>query len=96
VTNSSDCDDTRSDIYPSAPSTNEGVDNDCNGQIDSYEALECLGDFNSDGLISIDDILILLSDFGCSSVCETDLNSDNFVNTADIGIFLGLFGTYCE
>ena len=96
VTNSSDCDDTRSDIYPSAPSTNEGVDNDCNGQIDSYEALECLGDFNSDGLISIDDILILLSDFGCSGVCETDLNSDNFVNTADIGIFLGLFGTYCE
>lgn len=96
VENFLDCDDTRNDVYPSALSTNEGVDNDCNGQVDSDEEPPCMGDFNLDGVISIDDVLMLLSDFGCSGVCDTDLNSDSIVNTTDIGIFLGLFGSHCE
>ena len=31
VTNATDCDDSRNDVYPGAPGTQDGVDNDCSG-----------------------------------------------------------------
>jgi photosystem II stability/assembly factor-like uncharacterized protein/Leucine-rich repeat (LRR) protein len=47
VTNNTDCDDSRNDIYPDAPEFCDGVDNDCNGQVD--ETAEC-GCVRSDSL----------------------------------------------
>ena len=42
-----DCDDTRSDIHPGATETCDGLDNNCNNQID--ELMSCLEDNDSDG-----------------------------------------------
>lgn len=59
------------------------VDGDC-----------CPADFNCDGLIGIGDLLIFLSNFGCTG-CIGDLNDDNVVGVGDQVIFLEQFGQYC-
>ena len=91
-----DCDDTRNDVYPGAPGTAQGIDNNCNGTIDPAEVAVCLGDFNNDGQINIADLLVLLGDFGCNTSCSADLNGDNAVNSSDALLFFGLFGTSCN
>jgi hypothetical protein len=98
VTNSSDCDDTRGDVYPGAPGTAEGIDNNCNGSIDPSEELApaCLGDFNVDGQRNVSDLLMLLADFGCTSNCGTDIDGNGNVNASDFLVFLGLFNTTCN
>jgi hypothetical protein len=96
VTNSSDCDDTRNDVYPGAPGTAEGIDNNCNSVIDPTEQLVCVGDFNNDGNINIADMLVLLSNFGCTNACVADLNNDGQVNSADALMFFGIFGSSCN
>lgn len=97
VTNSGDCDDTNSAVFPGAPGTAEGIDNNCNGSIDpSEELVGCLGDFNNDGLRNTEDFLQLLSAFGCLSGCDAnDLNDDGLITSADILVFLSLFGSEC-
>lgn len=55
----------------------------------------CLGDFNNDGTVNTQDLLILLSQFGCSSDCQADLNGDDVVNTLDLLVFLAFFGLDC-
>jgi len=96
VADNTDCEDTNATIYPNAPSTEEGIDNDCNGVVDPDEEVPgCLGDFNGDGNINVADLLILLGEYGCSSACITDLDGDGNVNTSDSLIFFGLFGTTC-
>ncbi len=95
VADNTDCDDTRDDVYPNAPGTAEGIDNNCNGSIDPDEAAPCLGDFNFDGFINITDLLLLLGDFGCQSNCNADLNGDDAVNSSDMLVFLGLFDSEC-
>lgn len=57
----------------------------------------CPGDFNSDQIISLVDLALLLSSFGGSpsSPCmDTDLNG--VVDLQDLASFLPLFGTTCE
>ena len=60
------------------------------------EVYECFGDFNSDGLIGIADLLILLGDFGCITGCGYDMNGDGGVTTSDMLVMLAIFGTSCE
>ena len=50
----------------------------------------------SDGIISVQDILILLSDFGCNSMCEYDINQDGAVSIVDLLMMLQAFGGLCE
>ena len=56
----------------------------------------CPGDFNFDGVITVNDLLILLSDFGCAEGCISDLNEDGQVSVADLLSILSIFGTICD
>jgi len=56
----------------------------------------CPADLNSDGSISVQDLLLLLSEFGCVSSCVNDINQDGFVAVDDILILLSEFGNTCE
>lgn len=49
-------------------------------------------DFNNDGIISSDDFLTFIGNFGCvGETCIGDLNNDGVVNVADLISVLGLF-----
>jgi hypothetical protein len=96
VLDNTDCDDTRGDVYPGAPGTGEGVDNNCNGSIDPSETAVCVGDFNGDNQINVQDLLILLGEFGCTNACITDMNNDGLVTSSDMLTFLSLYGTSCN
>jgi hypothetical protein len=63
---------------------------------DSCIYIECPGDFNSDGTITVNDLLELLAEFGCTEGCSTDMNGDNFVSVADLLSILAIFGTLCD
>ena len=95
-TNDLDCDDGNGNVYPDAPPTQEGIDNDCNGTVDPDEAAPCMGDFNSDGERNVADLLTLLTDFGCTGSCIGDMNQDQVVNGADFLDFLSVFGIDCS
>ena len=96
VNNSLDCDDANNFVYPGALGTGEDLDNNCDGNIEGDEIAACLADFDLDGIITINDLLYLLADFGCSSNCSADITNDNAVNTNDLALFLGLFGSTCN
>lgn len=50
------------------------------------------GDYDEDGMITVSDLLALLSFFGCESCPEQDLTGDALVTVQDILVWLGLFG----
>ena len=93
--NNSDCDDTLDTVYPGAPGTGEGLDNNCDNIIDGDELVPCTGDVNSDGSITVADILIILSEFGCASSCAADVDGDGSVTVSDVLVVLSLFGNPC-
>ncbi len=55
----------------------------------------CPGDFNGDGTINSADLLLFLSDFGCSEDCLYEMVIDGLNNVADLLAFLEVFGTDC-
>jgi hypothetical protein len=55
----------------------------------------CPGDLNADGALTIADLLLILSDFGCTSSCDGDVDGDGMVTVADALSFLSLFGSLC-
>lgn len=95
VINPGDCDDTRDDVYPGAPGTQEGIDNNCNGVLDPDEEFQCMGDFNQDNIINTTDLLTLLADMGCVGTCVADMDNNQTVTTTDLLLFLSVFGTFC-
>lgn len=95
VANSEDCNDGAATVYPGAPGTGQGLDNNCNGAIDETEELGCPGDFNSDGAISVADLLVFLGEFGCEVNCMADFDADGVVNVTDLLGFLAVFGDPC-
>ncbi len=97
VTNATDCDDSRNDVYPGAPGTQDGVDNDCSGgPLAPDEESECPEDLDNDGFVNVNDILLLLSEFGCVEDCTLDVNGIPGVDVADFLIVLGAFGLPCS
>jgi len=57
---------------------------------------DCPADFDGSGLIGVEDILVLLSVFGCSAAdCTGDFDGDGVVGASDIIMFLAQFGEYC-
>ncbi len=97
VQNDIDCDDGNAQVYPGAPGTAEGVDNNCNGVIDPSEepAEVCTADLNGDGLVTALDLTILLADFQCTNQCVADIDGDGSVTAADLLILLAMFGNSC-
>lgn len=57
-------------------------------------AEDCLyaGDYNGDGVFTVDDLLQLLSQYGCLGCPEGDLDGDGAVTVSDVLAFLGLLG----
>ena len=55
----------------------------------------CIGDLDGDLIVTVNDILAVLSEFGCLSDCTNDVNEDGAVNVADVLLVLSAFGTVC-
>jgi hypothetical protein len=75
------------------------TDSDSDGLCDFYDpAVECPGDFNGDGQRDISDLLIFLTDYGCTGPdCIGDTNNDELTNTNDlIGGFLPFYSVPCD
>ncbi len=101
VTNLFDCDDSNNTVFPDAPGTFEGIDNNCDGEITGDEILPepgpCFGDLDNDGAISVLDLGILLGDFGCLNIdCPGDVDGLGNTNIDDVSIFLASFGAECD
>jgi uncharacterized protein (TIGR02145 family) len=56
----------------------------------------CPEDLNGDGVIGVQDLLLVLSEFGCASSCDNDINQDGYVAVQDILLLLSGFGSTCE
>ena len=98
VTLDGDCNDANSTMYPGAPGTGVGFDNNCNGVIDPDEEVPptCPEDVNADGAISVADVLAVLSEFGCANTnCLYDIDGDNAVTVNDVLMVLSAFGNPC-
>ena len=97
VENATDCDDSRNDVYPGAPGTQDGVDNDCSGgDLGPDEESQCPEDIDGDGLVNVNDVLLLLGEFGCTADCTFDLNGIPGVDVADFLLLLGAYGLPCS
>ena len=55
----------------------------------------CTNDLDSDGYVGVDDLLIVLSNFGCLSDCNGDFDSDGVVGISDLLDMLSSFGDPC-
>lgn len=96
VTLDGDCNDANSTMYPGAPGTGVGNDNNCNGLIDADEAeVVCPEDVNGDNIISVADILAVLSEFGCTSGCSYDADANGSVTVSDVLLILSAFDQTC-
>jgi len=60
-----------------------------------YVGQGCLTDLSEDGAVTVQDLLLVLSEFGCSFSCENDVNQDGNVTVDDLLLILGAFGSTC-
>jgi hypothetical protein len=57
----------------------------------------CPEDLNQDGIIAVEDILIILANYGCQGVdCTGDIDMDGTVGVSDILDLLGQFSSTCS
>ena len=95
VLETGDCDDGNETIYPGAPGTGEGLDNNCDGEVTGAEMAPCPADVNGDGAITVADVLVVLGEFGCPSNCSADVDGDEAVTVGDVLAILSAFGDMC-
>ena len=81
------CTDSTACNYDSTATLNDGS---C-----EYESCACPNDVNGDGSITVADLLIVLSEFGCTSDCTADVDGDGAVTVADVLLILSAFGSLC-
>ncbi|MDA0980872.1 MAG: M12 family metallo-peptidase [Bacteroidetes bacterium] len=55
----------------------------------------CPLDLNSNGTVEVSDLLMILSDFGCTVDCVSDVDGDGAVTVADVLFILSSFGDPC-
>jgi hypothetical protein len=59
--------------------------------------IDCSADLNNDNSITVSDLLLVLSEFGCLISCEdTDVNGDGLTSVSDLLEILSVFGTICN
>jgi hypothetical protein len=59
--------------------------------------IDCSADLNNDNSITVSDLLLVLSEFGCVISCEgTDVNGDGLTTVSDLLEILSVFGTICN
>ncbi len=56
----------------------------------------CPEDTSNDGVVTVYDLLLVLSEFGCGFSCEYDVNQDGNVTVDDLLLILGAFSSTCE
>lgn len=95
VTNAEDCNDSNANFYPDAPLAPLGGDVNCDGFVSGSELAPCSSDINGDGITAIDDLLGLLSEFGCLADCTQDVDGNGLVSSSDLLILLAAFGMEC-
>ena len=62
-----------------------------------FTSCACPGDLDSDGQVSVSDVLLFLSDFGCiDTPCVGDATGDGITNVADLLLMLSVFGEVCD
>jgi hypothetical protein len=73
------------------------INYDPNASLDDGSCvLDCSADLNGDNSITVADLLLVLSDFGCIANCDsTDVNGDGITTVADLLELLSVFGTIC-
>lgn len=65
--------------------------------VDSPPVVElCNEDIVPDGIISLLDVLELLSQFGCEVDCYADVDEDGAVGVSDVMAVLAIYGGYCN
>ena len=57
--------------------------------------VDCIGDVNGDGAVTVGDLLQILAEFGCTEGCTTDLNEDGLTTVADLLLLLSVYGATC-
>ena len=53
---------------------------------------QILGDVNSDGVVNIQDMVLIASNFGQTGVNTADVNGDDVVNVQDLVLVASYFG----
>lgn len=57
----------------------------------------CDGDMDGDANVGVNDLLVLVSAYGCESNCgKPDMDGDGFVATQDLMAFLAMYGNPCQ
>jgi hypothetical protein len=56
----------------------------------------CYNDFDGNGRVGVSDLLILLSEFGCTGGCAIDVNGDGNTWLEELFFFLAAYTTNCE
>ncbi|MEO0404798.1 MAG: hypothetical protein AAF193_08005, partial [Bacteroidota bacterium] len=74
----------------------------CSEWVDAFYVLNeetpidpCSADFNCDAMRDTQDLLHLLSNYGCQADCLADLDGNEVVNSNDLLLFLILFNRTC-
>ena len=77
--------------------TNPSAENfNPNAVVDDGSCLvDCTGDVNGDGAVTVGDLLQILAEFGCTEGCTTDLNQDGLTTVADLLLLLSVYGATC-
>ena len=95
VLTTGDCDDGNASVYPGAPGTGQGIDNNCDGAVTGDEVNACPQDINGDGNVTVADVLLILGEFGCTTNCTADVDGDGAVTVGDVLDVLSAFGQQC-
>jgi hypothetical protein len=59
------------------------------------QVVPCPGDLDGDADVDLDDLTLLLQDFGCASGCAGDLDGDGDTDLDDLTLLLQQFGAVC-
>jgi len=60
-----------------------------------FTSCACPEDVNGDGMVSVSDVLALLSEFNCLTGCTADVDGDGAVTVSDLLAILAAFGNPC-